>query len=179
LAELFVEVGEIRDLLDDALCASKSPRITRTAPTVAASAERTIDAPVVHVYQYLADMHVHARLLPRPFYDFQVEEGGVGAGSVVGFKINFAGGVRQLRMQVSEPEPGRTVVQTDTSGSGLVITFTVTPQREQALVNITSSFNGETGVAGFVERIIAPRRLHRVYTEELARLNAHARQNAQ
>ena len=134
---------------------------------------------MVHVYQYLADMHVHARLLPRPFYDFQVEEGGVGAGSVVGFKISFAGGVRQLRMQVSEPEPGRTVVQTDTSGSGLVITFHRDPATRAGAGEHHLHFNGETGVAGFVERIIAPRRLHRVYTEELARLNAHARQNAQ
>ncbi|MEV0790041.1 SRPBCC family protein [Kribbella sp. NPDC050459] len=148
-------------------------------PTVTASAERTIDAPADKVYQYLADMHVHAQLLPRPFYDFQVEQGGVGAGSIVGYKIDFAGGVRQLRMQVTEPEPGRTLVQTDTNDSGLIITFTVTPQGDQALVNIASSFDGETGVAGFVERIIAPRRLHRVYTEELARLDSHARQTVQ
>jgi hypothetical protein len=92
----------------------------------------------------------------------------------VSFKIKFAGGVRELRMQVTEPEPGRTLVQTDTGGSGLVTTFTVTPHREQALVNITSSFDGETGVAGLIEGIIAPRRLHRVYVKELAHLNAYA-----
>jgi uncharacterized protein YndB with AHSA1/START domain len=143
---------------------------------VVGSAERTVDAPADEVYRYLADMHLHSRFLPAPFYDFHVEEGGVGAGSVVRFKIHFAGGVRELRMQVTEPEPGPTLVQTDTGGSGLVTTFTVTPQGEQALVNMTSSFDGETGVAGFVERIIAPRRLHRVYLKELARLDAHARE---
>jgi uncharacterized protein YndB with AHSA1/START domain len=146
------------------------------AHTVVASAERTIDAPADEVYRHLTDMHLHSRFLPPPFYDFQVEEGGVGAGSVARFKIDFAGGVRELRMQVTEPEPGRTLVQTDTGGSGLVTTFTVTPRSEQALVNITSRFHGETGVAGFVERIIAPRRLHRVYGKELARLDAHARE---
>ena len=146
------------------------------AHVVAASAERTIDAPADQLYRYLADMQLHARFLPPPFYDFQVEEGGVGAGSVVRFKIDFAGGVRELRMHVTEPEPGRTLVQTDTGGSGLVTTFTVTPQGEQARVNITSRFDGETGVAGVVERIIAPRRLHRVYAEELARLDAYARE---
>jgi len=146
------------------------------AHIVAASAERTIGAPAHQVYQYLADMQLHSRFLPPPFYDFQVEERGAGTGSVVRFKINFAGGIRELRMQVTEPEPGRTMVQTDTGGSGLVMTFTVTPQGEQALVNISSGFDGETGVAGFVERIIAPRRLHRVYLEELARLDAYARE---
>ncbi|WP_433519452.1 hypothetical protein ACQP2T_30280 [Nonomuraea sp. CA-143628] len=45
----------------------------------------------------------------------------------------------------------------------------MTPQGEQAMVNITSSFAGETGVAGFVVRIIAPRRLHRVYVKPLGR----------
>jgi hypothetical protein len=75
-----------------------------------------------------------------------------------------------------EPEPGRTLVQTDTGSSGLITTFTVTPQDERALVNITSSFDGESGVAGFVERIIAPRRLHRVYVKELARIDAYARE---
>ncbi|MFK0284815.1 SRPBCC family protein [Streptomyces sp. NPDC090499] len=146
------------------------------AHVVVASAERTIDAPADEIYRYLADMHLHSRFLPPPFYDFHIEGGGVGTGSVVRFKIDFAGGVRELRMQVTEPEPGRTLVQTDTGGSGLVTTFTVTPQGEQALVNITSRFHGESGVAGFVERIIAPRRLHRVHGKELARLDAYARE---
>lgn len=143
---------------------------------VVASAERTIDAPAGQVYRYLADTQLHSRFLPPPFYDFHVEKSGVGTGSVARFKIDFAGGVRELRMQVTEPEPGRTLVHTDTGGSGLVTTFTVTPHGGQALVNITSRFDGESGVAGFVERIIAPRRLHRVYAKELARLDAHARE---
>ncbi|MEU1408689.1 SRPBCC family protein [Streptomyces sp. NPDC005728] len=146
------------------------------AHVVVASAERAVDAPADEVYRYLADMQLHSRFLPAPFYDFHVEEGSVGAGSVVRFKIDFAGGVRELRMQVTEPEPGRTLVQADTGGSGLVKTFTVPPRGGQALVNITSSFDGESGVVGFVERIIAPRRLHRVYAKELARLDAHARE---
>ncbi|MFJ9634534.1 SRPBCC family protein [Streptomyces sp. NPDC101175] len=146
------------------------------AHVVAASAERTIDAPADEAYRYLADTELHSRFLPPPFYDCQVEAGGVGEGSVVRFKIDFAGGVRELRMQVTEPEPGRTLVHTDTSGSGLVTTFTVTPRGAQALVNITSSFHGESGVAGFVERIIAPRRLHRVYAKQLASFDAHARE---
>jgi uncharacterized protein YndB with AHSA1/START domain len=83
---------------------------------VAASAERTIGAPADEVYRYLADMNLQARFLPPPFYDFQVEEGGTGAGSVVRFKIDFAGGVRELRMQVTEPEPGRTLVREQRTG---------------------------------------------------------------
>ena len=43
-------------------------------------------------------------------------------------------------------------------------------------MNITSSFDGETGVAGFVEGIIAPRRLHHIYAKELDRIDAYARE---
>ncbi|MDT0433308.1 MULTISPECIES: SRPBCC family protein [Streptomyces] len=138
---------------------------------VAASAERTIDAPADQVYRYLADTQLHSRFLPPPFYDFHVEETGA-----FRYKIDFAGGVRELRMQVTEPEPGRTLVHADKGGSGLVTTFTVTPRGGQALVDIASRFDGESGVAGFVERIVAPRRLHRVYGKELARLDAYARE---
>ncbi|MNP04560.1 Polyketide cyclase / dehydrase and lipid transport [compost metagenome] len=141
---------------------------------VVASAELTIDAPADEVYRYLTNMYLQARFLPPPFYDFQVEEGGMGAGSVVSFKIKFAGGVQELRMKVTEPEPGRTLVQTDTGSRGLVRTFTVTPHGEQSLVNITSRFDGETGIAGIVEGLVAPRRLHRIYIEELTRLNTYA-----
>lgn len=121
-------------------------------------------------------MQLHSRILPPTFYGFQVEEGGVGDGSTVRFKIDFAGGVRELRMQVTEPVPGRSLVQTDTGGSGLVKTFTVDPHGGRTRVTITSRFDGESGVAGFVERIIAPRRLHHVHARELARLDAYARE---
>ena len=146
------------------------------AHVVAGSAERTVDAPADEVYRYLADPQLHARFLPRPFYDAEAEEGGAGEGSAVRFKIDFAGGVRELRIRVTEPEPGRTLVHTDTGDSGLVTTFTVTPQGGQALVTVTASFDGETGVPGIVERIIAPRRLHRIYTKELESFDAYARE---
>jgi uncharacterized protein YndB with AHSA1/START domain len=51
------------------------------------SAERTVDAPADAVYRYIADMREHhPRFLPPVFSDFQVESGGVGAGSVTRFK---------------------------------------------------------------------------------------------
>ncbi|HTJ71713.1 MAG TPA: SRPBCC family protein [Actinospica sp.] len=141
------------------------------AHTVAASAERTIDAPADEVYRDLTDMHLHAKFLPTPFYDCEVVEDGT-----LRIKIDFAGGVKEIRMQATEPEPGRTVVLTDTNGSGLVTTYIVTPQGTQALVSVTATFDGESGVAGFVERIVAPRRLHGIYTKQLGAFEAHARE---
>jgi uncharacterized protein YndB with AHSA1/START domain len=145
------------------------------AHTVAASAERTIDAPAEEVYRYLTDMHLHAKFLPTPFYECEVVEGGVGAGSVIQITIDFAGGAKVIRMQATEPEPGRTLVLTDTNGSGLVTTYIVTPQGQQSLVSVTATFDGESGIAGFVERIVAPRRLHGIYTKQLDAFGAHAR----
>ncbi len=141
---------------------------------VEASAERTIDAPAGQVYGYLADMHQHPHFLPPAFSDFQVEEGGVGAGTVTRFAVTAGGRTRTYRMRVTEPEPGRTLVESD-SGSSLVTTFTVEPQGGQALVRISTSWDGAAGVGGFFERTFAPRAMRRLYLDELERLNAYAR----
>jgi len=140
---------------------------------VVTSAERSIDAPADQVYGYLADMHQHQRFLPPAFSDFQVEQGGVGAGTVTRFKITAGGRTRSYRMQVSEPVPGRTLVETDT-GSSLVTTFNVTPNGDKSLVSIATSWDGAGGIGGFFERTFAPRAMQRLYLDELDRLNAYA-----
>ena len=140
---------------------------------VVASAERGIDAPANEVYSYLADMHQHQRFLPPAFSDFQVEQGGIGAGTVTRFKITAGGRTRSYRMQVSEPVPGRTLVETDT-GSSLVTTFNVTPDEGKSLVSITTSWDGARGIGGFFERTFAPRALRRLYLDELDLLNTYA-----
>ena len=141
---------------------------------VEASAERVIDAPADEVYSYLADMHAHQRFLPPAYSDFQIEEGGVGEGTVTRFKITAGGRVRDYRMRVTEPTPGRTLVETDT-GSSLVTTFTVEPRDAKSLVRIATNWDGAAGIGGFFERAFAPRALHRIYLDELERLNAYAR----
>jgi uncharacterized protein YndB with AHSA1/START domain len=141
---------------------------------VEASAERTIDAPADEVYGYLADMHAHPRFLPPAFTDFQVEEGGVGAGSVTRFAVTAGGRTRTYRMRVTEPAPGRTLVESDTSSS-LVTTFNVEPQGGKSLVRISTNWDGAAGIGGFFERTFAPKALRRLYLDELERLNAYAR----
>ena len=141
---------------------------------VEASAERTIDAPAGQVYGYLADMHQHPRFLPPAFSDFQVEEGGVGAGSVTRFAVTAGGRTRSYRMRVTEPDPGRVLVESDTNSS-LVTTFNVEPRDGKSLVRISTSWDGAGGIGGFFERTFAPRAMHRIYLDELERLNAYAR----
>lgn len=142
---------------------------------VEASAESTIDAPADKVYGYIADMSIHQRILPPAFSDFQVEQGGVGAGTVTRFKITAGGRTREYHMQVTEPAPGRTLVEADT-GSSLVTTFNVDPRGDKSLVRITTNWDGAGGIGGFFERTFAPRALHSVYTDALERLNAYARE---
>ena len=146
--------------------------------TVEAQAERTIDAPAATVYGYLADMREHhPRFLPPAFSDFAVESGGVGAGTVVSYTVNAGGRHRQCRMAVSEPEPGRVLVESDTTSS-LVTTFTVLPRGAAALVRISTSWNGAQGIGGFFERLFAPRALQQIYGDSLDRLEAYAAEQA-
>ena len=141
---------------------------------VEASAERTIDAPADAVYGYLADMNQHPRFLPPAFSDFKVEEGGVGAGTVTSFIITAGGRKRAYRMRVTEPAPGRTLVESD-ANSSLVTTFNVEPQDGKSLVRISTSWDGAAGIGGFFERTFAPRALRRMFLDELDRLNTYAR----
>jgi uncharacterized protein YndB with AHSA1/START domain len=139
-------------------------------------AERTIAAPTDRVYGYLADYQQHhPRILPPAFSDLRVEAGGVGAGTVITFQITAGGRTRAYRMQVAEPEPGRVLTETDL-GSSLVTTFTVTPEGDARRVRIASRWEGAGGIGGFFERLFAPRVLRRLYADELARLDAYARE---
>jgi uncharacterized protein YndB with AHSA1/START domain len=145
---------------------------------VEASAERTIDAPAGQVYGHLADMQQHPNFLPPAFSDFQVEEGGVGAGTVSRFAVTAGGRTRTYRMRVTEPDPGRVLVESD-ANSSLVTTFNVEPQGGKSLVRISTTWDGASGIGGFFERTFAPRAMRRIYLDELDRLNAYARDQQQ
>jgi hypothetical protein len=146
--------------------------------TIQVSAERSVGAPAATVYGYIADMREHhPKFLPPAFSDFQVESGGVGAGTVTTFAVTAGGRTRRYRMQVAEPEPGKVLTETD-SGSSLVTKFTVTPQGDDCTVQISTTWEGAGGVGGFFERTFAPRVLRGMYADELARLDAYARAQA-
>jgi hypothetical protein len=143
--------------------------------TINVSADRAIGAPADAVYRYLADMREHhPRFLPPAFEDFQVESGGVGAGTITCFRMNAGGRSREYRMEVAEPEPGRVLTESDT-GSSLVTTFTVTPEGSVSLVEISTRWQGAGGIGGFFERLFAPRVMRSIYADELDRLDAYAR----
>ncbi len=145
--------------------------------TVRAAVDRTLAAPADVVYGCIADMRDHhPRFLPPAFSGFEVESGGVGAGTVVRFTVTAGGRQRAYRMEVSEPEPGRVLVESDTNSS-LVTTFTVEPRGASSAVRVTTTWTGAGGIGGFFERRFAPKAMERIYADELDRLDAHVRQH--
>jgi hypothetical protein len=142
---------------------------------IVVSAQGIVDAPADTVYGYIADMREHhPHFLPTEFSDFQVDAGGVGAGTITRFNVTAGGRTRAYRMQVAEPEPGRILTESDT-GSSLITTYTVTPRGDASLVQISTGWDGAGGIGGFFERMFAPRVMRGIYDDELTRLDAYAR----
>ena len=136
-----------------------------------------MSAPADVVYGYLADMRDHhPKFLPPAFSDFQVESGGVGAGTVIRYKLTAGGRTREFRTKVAEPEPGKILTESDTRSSS-VTTFTVSPRGAASLVQISSAWDGAGGIGGLFERMFAPRVMRAIYLDELSRLGAYAREH--
>jgi len=141
-------------------------------PHVVIQASAEIAVPPHVVYGILADYREgHPSILPPRWFSYlHVEQGGVGAGTVIRFGMKSGGRVKEMRAEVVEPEPGRVLVERGLDERGTVTTFTVEPAGTGgARVTIRTTWRA-TGVAGFFERLLAPTLLKPVYREELARL---------
>jgi hypothetical protein len=144
--------------------------------TLKAESDRVIGAAPSRVYAILADYrHSHPRILPKDFFkSVEVVEGGQGAGTILRVRGRLLGLTRELRMRVAEPEPGRVLTETDLK-SGLVTIFTVESRGAAACkVSISSIWEARTGLLGFLERLLIPRVMRRVYQDELALLETIA-----
>ena len=122
-----------------------------------AHATRVIEAPPEKVYAVLANYsESHPAILPKHvFGDVVVEQGGVGAGTIVRVTMAAMGTKQELHVTVSEPEPGRVLVE---SGSGMVTTFTVDPMDEgrSSQVTIATEATPSQGLQGWIERLVTP-----------------------
>ena len=142
---------------------------------ISVSAEGAVAAPADQVYRILADYRqYHPRILPPAFSGFAVEEGGVGAGTVIRFRVTVGGRTQDYRQRVTEPVPGRVLREADIDADRAT-TFTVTPGGAAGGVRITTSWRGG-GLRGLVERLAAPWLLRPLYRDELARLDRYARE---
>ena len=124
------------------------------------------------VYGIIADYRKgHPQILPRQYFEWlEVEQGGRGEGTVIRFQMRVLGQTRVLRAFVTEPEPGRVLVETDTGGVGPVTTFTVEPEGTGSEVTISTVLTSSRGLLGVAERFVLRRLLRRIYTRELEQL---------
>ena len=114
----------------------------------------------------------HARILPRQFSDLVVEQGGIGAGTVIRFQMSVLGKKQTFRASVTEPEPGRVLVETYLDSNGVVTTFTVDLGTAPAdsRVTISTDLRVRSGVSGWVERKLSTLLLRPIYRNELENL---------
>ena len=137
------------------------------------SVSRQIAAEPPSIYSVIADYHDgHRRIVPpRAFTWLVVDKGGTGAGTELRFAMRVFGSTRIARGVVSEPEPGRVLVETYPE-SGDVTTFIVDPQAGigTSIVTITTDLQVRGGLAGRLQGFLAERFLRPLYVEELQRL---------
>jgi len=156
--------------------------MTRGTPRASAmrryrvSRSRKIAARPARVYPAIADyQRQHPHIVPPEYFArLEVIEGGVGAGTRTRVEMRVLGTTRVFEQLVTEPEPGRVLVESNQDGSG-VTTFTVDPADggESSQVTIATEFVARSGVSGFVERMFTSVMVPRIYRKELARLAEH------
>jgi uncharacterized protein YndB with AHSA1/START domain len=145
---------------------SKTERhVIRASAVIPARRER--------VYSLLSNyLDGHSRILPKQFSGLVVEQGGVGAGTVIRFQMRFLGKKQSFRATISEPEPGRRLVETYLDGNDAVTTFTIDPASAPADCNVTISTElpVRSGFPGRIERTLSTLLLRPIYEKELENL---------
>ncbi|HLZ57365.1 MAG TPA: SRPBCC family protein [Ktedonosporobacter sp.] len=134
------------------------------------------------VYATIADYREgHPNILPKKhLYELQVEQGGYGAGTLIRFKSRFLGVEQSLYQRVSEPEPGRVLVEQDIDSTQQKrVTFTVIPveQGQKSHVEIFAIMNPSPGLQGVIERMVISRLFPPVLRKELKLLEAVAQKS--
>src|SRR5436853_2944445 len=121
------------------------------------NASAVVSAPAATVYGLIADYHHgHPSILPpRYFEDLVVEAGGVGAGSRISFTMNAYGSRTRSRALVTEPKPGRVLVET-IEDAGIISRFIVGPlAKDKTSVTIGTEYPTR-GVRGWLESFVVP-----------------------
>lgn len=145
-------------------------------------AARDIAASADRVWEILSDYRTeHPRILPGKYFsELTVLEGGVGAGTVIAFKMRLLGATQSYCMEVTEPEPGRVLLETD-KRTGVATAFILDPldPERRTRVTISTELRSRGGPIGALERFLARSALRRVYQEELDLLAGLAQRESQ
>jgi hypothetical protein len=131
-----------------------------------ATATRIVDAPAEVIYNIIAEYrNGHPLILPKEYFlSLDVQEGGFGAGTIVNFTMRILGQTQSFDSIITEPEPGRLLVETDIK-SQIPTSFHVLPigNDHQSRGTIATELKGQNVVEGFVAKWM----LQKIYRQEL------------
>jgi Polyketide cyclase / dehydrase and lipid transport len=133
------------------------------ASTILINAEPAAALAAVADYQ-----NVRPKILSPQYSDYQVLQGGQGAGTVAKWRLQ-ATKSRARDVQVDVDVAGHAVIEKDTKSS-MVINWTVAPAGPGSSVTVKTTWDGAGGVKGFFEKTFAPLGLKRIQGEVLANL---------
>jgi len=144
----------------------------RRNPPLIVSKSAEISAPADRLYGIIADYrNGHPRILPPAFTGLTVEAGGIGAGTRIRVGMRVFGRVMTFPAEISEPTPGRVLVERNFGDRPSVTTFTVDPlDASRSRVTIATELPMRAGIAGRVEGFLTKRFLEPLYRAELAKL---------
>ena len=140
---------------------------------VTASNTIVIDAPVEAVTTAIADYaQVRPRIQPEQFSAYRLIQGGQGHGTVAAWNLQATKKrSRDVKATVTVDDAAAhwSLVEKD-ENSSMATTYTVRESTGGSLVEMTTSWDGASGVGGFFERIFAPAGLKRIQHELLSNL---------
>jgi hypothetical protein len=109
------------------------------------------------------------------YRDYQVLEGGRGAGTVASWKLQATKSrVRDVKANVDVA--GHTVIEKD-ANSSMVTNWTVAPAGPGSSVTVKTSWQGAGGIGGFFEKTFAPLGLKKIQAEVLENLKKAVESN--
>ncbi|BBZ02328.1 hypothetical protein MCHIJ_17650 [Mycolicibacterium chitae] len=136
---------------------------------VSAASTVLINAAPDAVLAAVADYNeVRPKILSPHYSGYEVVQGGVGAGTVVRWKLQ-ATKSRVRDVQANVDVAGKTVIEKD-ANSSMITNWTVAPAGTGSTVTVKTSWQGAGGVKGIFEGIFAPLGLKKIQAEVLENL---------
>jgi hypothetical protein len=150
---------------------------TTPQDTYVITVTRRLNAAPQRVYDTIANYYTgHPRIVPKQFRNLVVERGGIGAGTAIRFEVKMLGRTTLFRAEITEPEPGRVLVERNIEGNTAINTFIVDPgsHANEAVVTINTEMTSPGGLYGAIEKFVTKRVLAPMYEQELRLLEAAA-----